>query len=70
MTSGMKQAPPKRTQTSPLMYVLAGVFLLFIGILVFVYRVTSKTHPVYVDERGNPTNAQTDQHSSGGGHHP
>lgn len=64
------EARVNRNPRSPLMYVLAGVFLLFIGILVFVYRVTSKTHPVYVDEHGNPTNTQTGQQTSGGGHHP
>lgn len=68
--SGTNTAPIKRKQTSPLMYVLVAVFFLFIGILIFVYQVTSKTHPVYVDEHGNPTNTQTGQQTSGGGHHP
>lgn len=49
----------QRRQGSPLLYVLGVVFCLFIGILVFTYVVTKRTHPVYVDERGNPVNADS-----------
>ncbi|HVO78512.1 MAG TPA: hypothetical protein VMT39_00700 [Candidatus Bathyarchaeia archaeon] len=58
----------QRKQTSPLMYFLVFISLIFIGILIFVYSVTKRTHPVYVDERGNPVNAEADHHDSGGGH--
>ena len=68
--SGTTTSAPKRNSIPPLMYVLAFVFCLFIGILIFCYRVTEKAHPIYVDEHGNPTNAQTGQQSSGSGHHP
>jgi Na+-transporting methylmalonyl-CoA/oxaloacetate decarboxylase gamma subunit len=68
--SGTDQLVLPHKRPSPLLYFLGAVFLLFIGILIFVYQVTSKTHPVYVDERGNPTNAQTSQPGAGGGRHP
>lgn len=57
----------ERKQGSPLLYFLGFVFCLFIGILIFAYMVTKKTHPVYTDEHGNPTNAETsDQHAKAG----
>ena len=48
----------KPKQGSPLLYFLVFVSVLFIGILVFAYAVTKRTHPVYVDEHGQPTNQQ------------
>jgi len=30
---------------------------IFIGILIFVYIVTKRTHPIFLDEHGKPTNA-------------
>ncbi len=48
----------RRKQGSVLLYFLVFVSCLFIGILIFVYSVTKKTHPIYVDEHGRPTNAQ------------
>ena len=56
----------RRKQTSPLMYVLVLMSLMFIGILIFCYAVTKRTHPIYVDERGNPVNAEADHHDTGG----
>jgi len=47
-------------QGSPLLYFLGFVMLVFIGILVFAYIVTKRTHPVYLDEHGNPVNAAPD----------
>ena len=58
----------RQKQTSPLMYVLVLMSLMFIGILIFCYVVTKRTHPIYVDERGNPVNAESDHHESGRGH--
>ena len=49
----------RRRQGSPLVYFLAFIFCLFIGILIFAYMVTKKTHPVYTDQQGNPTNAES-----------
>jgi len=69
--SGTKLNPAIRhKQTSPLMYFLVLVSMIFIGILIFAYTVTKRTHPIYVDEHGNPVNAQSSQQGAGGGHHP
>ena len=48
---------PVRKQGSPLLYFLAMVMAVFIGILIFVYIVTKRTHPIFLDEHGKPTNA-------------
>ena len=53
-------------QTSPLLYFLIFALALFIGILVFAYMVTKRTHPIYVDEQGRPVNAETAGHNDGG----
>ena len=66
MSEDSKANPIRRKQGSALAYVLVLMSIMFIGILIFTYVVTKKTHPVYTDEHGNPTNAQTsDQHSGG-----
>ncbi len=44
---------PKR-KPAPLTYLLGFVFVLFLGILVFVYVVTKKTNPTILDEHGRP----------------
>ncbi len=51
--------PTTRKQGSPLAYFLMFISCLFIGILIFAYMVTKRTHPIYVDEQGRPVNAQT-----------
>ncbi len=53
----------QRKQGSPFLYFLVFISCVFIGILIFVYSVTKQTHPVYVDEHGQPTNAQESAHS-------
>lgn len=68
MSDTTMQPTIRQNQTSPLMYLLVVTFLIFIGILIFCYAVTKRTHPIYVDERGNPVNAEADHHASGGGH--
>ena len=65
MSESTRTNPVRRKQTSPLMYFLIFASCLFIGILIFVYMGTKKTHPLYTDEHGNVTNAETsDQHSN------
>ena len=49
---------PVRKQGSPLLYFLGVVMSIFIGILIFAYIVTKRTHPIFLDEHGHPTNAQ------------
>jgi hypothetical protein len=51
----LPQGRPK--QSSPLLYFLAAIMLIFIGILIFVYAVTKRTHPIYLDEHGRGVNA-------------
>jgi hypothetical protein len=52
-------AAPKK-QRPPLLYFLAFVFVLFIGILIFAYVVTKRTNPVYLDEHGKPVATSSD----------
>jgi hypothetical protein len=41
-------------KAAPLVYFLGLVFVLFIGILIFVYIVTKRTNPIMLDEHGKP----------------
>jgi hypothetical protein len=50
---------PIRKQGSPLLYFLYFVMAIFIGILIFAYIVTKRTHPIFLDEHGKPTNAES-----------
>lgn len=43
---------------SPLGAMLIFVMALFIGILIWVYFVSKRAHPVFLDEHGRPVNAQ------------
>lgn len=56
------KAGATQKQGSPLMYFLAFIFVLFIGILVFCYAVTKRTNPVFLDQQGRPV-ATTSEHS-------
>ena len=67
MSDTTSQPAIRRKQTSPLMYVLALVGCIFIGILIFAYAVTKRTNPIYVDEHSKPVNADSDHHDSSGG---
>ena len=49
---------PHPKQGSPLLYFLGVVMAIFIGILIFAYIVTKRSHPIFLDEHGHPTNAQ------------
>ena len=51
--------PDAKKKPSALVYFLGFVFVLFISILVVTYMITRKTRPIYVDEHGNPTNAES-----------
>jgi hypothetical protein len=52
----------RRPQRPVLVYFLAFVFFLFVGILLFCYAVTKRTNPVFLDEHGKPVAA--DSHTS------
>jgi hypothetical protein len=43
------------------LYFLGLTMLIFIGILIFVYAVTKRTHPIYLDEHGRPVNAEPER---------
>ena len=43
-----------RKRSSPLLYFLGFVFILFIGILIFCYVVTRRANPVLLDPNGTP----------------
>lgn len=45
-------APKKRV--APLTVLLAVVFIVFCGILVFVYVATKRANPVMLDQQGKP----------------
>jgi len=49
----------RRQQRPLLVYVLAFVSMLFVGILIFCYVVTKRTNPVYLDEHGKPVAAES-----------
>lgn len=68
MSDRTSESTLPRKQSTPLMYFLGFIFLVFIGILIFTYTVTKRTNPIYVDEHGKPINADSTQHDSGGGH--
>ena len=47
-------SPAARKASPPLLYLLAFVFVLFMGILIFCYVVTKRTNPVFLDGHGRP----------------
>jgi len=50
---------PNRASRKPasFVYFLWAVFCLFIGILICTYVITKRTHPIFLDEHGQPVNA-------------
>ena len=66
MSAIAQPATSQPRQGSPLLYFLAFVSAIFIGILIFAYVVTKETHPVFLDEHGKPvTSAPAHQHGPG-----
>ena len=66
MSAIAQPAASQPKQGSPLLYFLAFVSAIFIGILIFAYVVTKQTHPVFLDEHGKPvTPPPAHQHSPG-----
>jgi len=63
MTTSTRVSTPRPKQGTPLLYFLCFVMAVFIGILIFAYVVTKRTHPVYLDEHGRPVNPLPAQQS-------
>ncbi len=64
MSAIAQPAGVRPRQGSPLAYFLVLVSVIFIGILIFAYVVTKRSHPIYLDEHGKPVNAEpVHQHS-------
>lgn len=59
----LKTESPRKPR-APLVYFLAFIFVLFIGILIFCYVVTKRTNPVFLDSHGKPAVEHSD-----GSHH-
>ena len=57
-TIAMSSNLPTNKKQAFLTYFLAGVFVLFIGILIVCYIITKRTNPVFLDEHGKPVTSQ------------
>jgi hypothetical protein len=58
----MPELHNRKRHPAPLVYFLAFVFVLFIGILIFCYAVTRRAHPIFLDSHGKPV-AEGPEHS-------
>ena len=52
--TGAADKTAKRSAVTPLGVVLGVVFVLFCGILIFVWVATKRAHPVMLDQQGRP----------------
>jgi hypothetical protein len=57
-TEATASARGKR-RIAPLTVVLAAVFVVFCGILIFVYAATKRANPVMLDQQGRPLDQQS-----------
>ena len=53
LTNSLEQ-PEEKRRTAPLTIVLAVVFVVFCGILIFCYVATQRINPVMLDQQGRP----------------
>jgi predicted secreted protein len=58
-------SPADRKRVAPLTVLLAVVFLVFCGILVFVYVATKRANPVMLDQQGKPLDSGSGAATSG-----
>jgi hypothetical protein len=61
------EPPADKRRTAPLTIVLAVVFVVFCGILIFCYIATKRINPVMLDQQGRPLDSSA--HSTGAGKH-
>ena len=66
LTNSLAQPADKR-RTAPLTIVLAVVFVVFCGILIFCYIATKIINPVMLDQQGRPI-GQSSELGGGGSH--
>jgi hypothetical protein len=66
LTNAIPQSPNNR-RTAPLTIVLAVVFVVFCGILIFCYIATKRINPVMLDQNGKPLDSGSQ--STGAGKH-
>ncbi len=64
-TYPLTATPPSQKRVAPLTVVLAIVFVVFCGILVFVYVATKRANPVMLDMQGKPLDHTSGSASSG-----
>lgn len=43
-------------------FILGGIMAFFIAILITVYFVAKQANPIFLDEKGNPVQSQSDSH--------
>ena len=57
----MKQMPQPepRKKTQPLTVLLSVMFIFFVGLLITVYVVTKRAHPIILDQNGHPVEEQS-----------
>ncbi len=58
-------SPSPRKPVAPLTVLLAAVFVVFCGILVFVYVATRRANPVMLDQQGKPLDQSSAPAASG-----
>jgi hypothetical protein len=64
-TYPLTATPTTQKRVAPLTVVLAIVFVVFCGILVFVYVATKRANPVMLDMQGRPMNQSSGSASTG-----
>jgi len=65
MTNPLAASPSQRRPMAPLSVVLGVVFVVFCGILVFVYVATKRANPVMLDMQGRPLDQSSAPATSG-----
>jgi hypothetical protein len=55
----------EKKRVAPLTILLGIVFVVFCGMLIFVYVATKRANPIMLDLEGKPTNAPADSSNTG-----
>ena len=65
MTNSPPATPSPSKKVAPLTVVLGIVFVVFCGILVFVYVATKRANPVMLDQQGRPLDQSSEPATTG-----